>query len=366
MPDPASGIISATAHVSGRTQNNFDLLRLIAAALVLISHAYEIRGIGGEEPLIKISSGHYSLSGIGLLIFFTISGYLVSKSLDETPSVKIFLFKRFLRIWPALIINILFTVLIIALFFSGMKFSDFLIDPQTLKYLLVNATLVKSVLWLPGAFQGRPVNISQWTIPVEVRLYIFLLVMYGIGIFRRKYLMLLVWSGCILILICIYHKFSFTNGVPKPFIWDSNLILFFLSGSVAYIFRQKIKFNRNSWLMLFVIWLVLIKLLPDYKFVFDIPFFTYSILFIATGMYVFPFVNTDLSYGIYLYGYPVQMGVQAILGNQLGLMPCLFLSAIITVLLAIASWNLVEKRAMSLKTLLKSPPTQFKNNTNTR
>ncbi len=151
-----------------RHHNNFDLLRLIAASFVFIAHAYAIRGASDQELLVRISSGRYSLSGIGLTIFFTISGFLVSKSLDQTISVKSFLFKRLLRVWPGLTVNILLTIMVTGLFFTSLRFSTFLMDPQTIKFLLINISLVKAVLWLPGAFGGRPVNISLWTIPKPI------------------------------------------------------------------------------------------------------------------------------------------------------------------------------------------------------
>jgi peptidoglycan/LPS O-acetylase OafA/YrhL len=336
-----------------KNHNNFDLLRLVAASLVLISHTYDVRGISGNEPLLHISAGQYSLSGVGLSIFFTISGFLVSKSLDETPSVKVFLLKRFLRIWPGLIVNILFTIFVTGLFFTVLKFADFLIDPQTIKYLLVNATLVKSNLWLPGTFEGLPVNVSLWTIPVEVRLYILLLIGYLTGVFRRKYIMMIVWIGCILFFIFLCSQFSFIHKIPRPVIWDSSLIMFFLSGSVAYVLRANLKFNLLTWVTLFTFWVIAAKLLPSYRLVFDFPFLTYTILFFGKGIYTFPFLKTDLSYGIYLYGYPVQAGIQYILGNKLNFLQFLLIAIIITVLLAIASWNLVEKRALSKKASLK-------------
>ena len=69
----------------------------------------------------------------------------------------------------------------------------------------------------------------------------------------------------------------------------------------------------------------------------------------------FPFLRSDLSYGIYLYGYPVQIAVQSVLGNTLNAEQCLFVAIFVTLLLAIASWNLVEKRALLLKTRYDEP-----------
>ena len=271
-----------------RHHNNFDLLRLIAASFVFIAHAYAIRGAGDQELLVRISSGRYSLSGIGLTIFFTISGFLVSKSLDQTVSVKSFLFKRFLRVWPGLTVNILLTIVVTGLFFTSLRFSTFLMDPQTIKFLLVNISLVKAVLWLPGSFGGRPVNISLWTIPVEVRLYLLLLVGSLVGLFKKKIRMIILFAVAILYFIDLYAQGPLIGLIPKPLIWDSGLFMFFLTGSLAYFFREHLKFNVYIWMGMLVCWLIAFKWMPIYSPILDFPFFTYTILFFGYGIMTLP------------------------------------------------------------------------------
>jgi peptidoglycan/LPS O-acetylase OafA/YrhL len=328
------------------------VLRLFAATLVLISHSFDIRRISGGDPLMQASSGQYSLSSVGLAIFFVMSGFLVSKSLDQTKSVRIFLSKRFLRIWPGLMANIFFTIIVTGLFFTTLNLHDFFANFQTIKYLFLNASMIKTTSWLPGAFQNKPVNISIWTIPVEVRLYLLLLISYLSGGFGKKYLMLIGWFLGILFFIGLICHFPYISKIPRPFIWDSGLMMFFLSGSVAYVFRQKLKFNIIIWVVFFAVWAMLAKTLPSIRYVLDFPFFTYTILFFGSGIYVLPFFKIDLSYGIYLYGYPIQVAVQSLMGNRLNLLEFLLIVTFITVLLAIGSWNWVEKKALLLKKAL--------------
>jgi peptidoglycan/LPS O-acetylase OafA/YrhL len=339
--------------IVARHHNNFDLLRLLAASFVFISHSYAIRGIADQEFLIRISSGRYSLSGLGLTIFFTISGFLVSKSIDQTPSVKSFLFKRFLRIWPGLMVNILLTIMITGLFFTVLTFSSFLSDSQTIKYLLVNISLVKAVLWLPGAFGSRPVNISLWTIPVETRLYLLLLIGWLAGLFKKKIFMIILWSAAILFFIDLHAGGYLISIIPKPLIWDSGLFMFFLTGSLAYFFREYLKFNAFIWMGMLACRLLAFKWLPQYSSILDFPFFSYTILFFGYGIMTFPFIKSDLSYGIYLYGFPVQIAVQSVFGNTLNTVQNLFIAIFITLILATASWNLIEKRALLLKSRYK-------------
>ncbi|HEX3769121.1 MAG TPA: acyltransferase, partial [Puia sp.] len=274
-----------------------------------------------------------------------------------TRSIKFFLLKRFLRIWPALFINILLTILVTGLFFTVLPFSVFLTDPQTFKYFFVNISLVKSVLWLPGAFGNKPANVSLWTIPVEVRLYILLLAGYLMGVFKKKTWMIVIWSAAILFFIDLHAKGPLIGLVPKSLLWDSGLIMFFLNGSLAYFFRDYLKFRVFIWLVMLVCWLVAFRWLPQYSPVLDFPFFVYTILYFGYGITAFPFIKSDLSFGIYLYGYPVQIAVQSFLGNELTTVQCLLTAIFVTLLLSVASWNLVEKRALLLKTRYKQPRT---------
>src|SRR6056297_3224354 len=84
--------------------NHFNLLRMLAAIGVLVSHAYPISlGAGVEEPLERFLDG-MSLGGVSVLIFFSISGFFITKSFFFTVSWKRFLAARALRLFPALFV----------------------------------------------------------------------------------------------------------------------------------------------------------------------------------------------------------------------------------------------------------------------
>jgi peptidoglycan/LPS O-acetylase OafA/YrhL len=93
---------------SGR-DNNFNLVRLMAAGLVLVSHSWPLTGTPGE-PLEKIAD--FSLGHLGVDIFFVVSGFLVTGSLLDRPMGS-FLRARALRIFPALAANSFGTALVI-------------------------------------------------------------------------------------------------------------------------------------------------------------------------------------------------------------------------------------------------------------
>src|SRR6185312_17241222 len=90
------------------TENNFDFLRLVAAYFVLFGHQFVLTG--SAQPGI---GNFQSLGGLGVIILFSISGYLIAQSWERDPSNWRFLVKRVLRIWPALIVATILVALIL-------------------------------------------------------------------------------------------------------------------------------------------------------------------------------------------------------------------------------------------------------------
>ena len=109
--------------------NNFNLLRFLAATAVIFSHSYALTGHGMEEPLLQWSAGATYFGVLGVTVFFIISGFLVSKSV-ERKMVGAFAAARALRIFPALIAATLFSVLLAGAL-STLPWREFLIDPAT-------------------------------------------------------------------------------------------------------------------------------------------------------------------------------------------------------------------------------------------
>ena len=70
--------------------NNFNLLRFLAASAVIFSHSYALTGRGLDEPLLRWSDGATYLGLSGVTVFFIISGFLVSKSFTERKTLAAF------------------------------------------------------------------------------------------------------------------------------------------------------------------------------------------------------------------------------------------------------------------------------------
>ena len=126
----------------------------------------------------------------------------------------------------------------------------------------------------------------------------------------------------------------------------------FLAGALLYQFRNVIP-ARWSLVAVSVVIVLAASLLPNYRLIGGIPL-AYAI--IVSGALIHNKrlrLRTDLSYGVYIYAFPIQ---QLLVICGLGIMnPIVFaiIAAIATLPLAALSWFLVEKPSLSLKSRLK-------------
>lgn len=207
--------------------NNFDFLRIAAAFLVLISHQYALNGL--PEP----SVFNMSLGTFGVLIFFSISGFLVSQSWRQDPHVGRFLVKRFLRIWPGLAVVTLIAAFVLGPMVSSLEWRAYFLQPELLDFLR-NLKVVTIRYVLPGVFEEnihpKAVNGSLWTIPLEVRCYFVLLFIGMIGLMKKPFLVLF---GTLLF-GAYYFVLAFD---PKNY--QVHFGLYFLAGVCLALFRRR-------------------------------------------------------------------------------------------------------------------------------
>ncbi|HEX7816874.1 acyltransferase [Dyella sp.] len=290
------------------SRNNFDALRLIGALLVLISHQFALSG--RWEPRWV---GDHSFGNLGVLIFFSISGYLVTSSWLKDPNVLRFAARRTLRMGPALCVSIPVTVLVIA----ALGLQGFPENPRHLT------------------------NGSLWTIPYEVYCYALLLTA---GVTTRR--------PSLVLALGIFGYFAF-SGLQLGESILAYFGLYFAAGSLLRTYP----FLRGPLLtLLFLITGCALVLLDQTKLGLA---FIVAPLTIAIGLRSWIGLRDvssigDLSYGIYIYAWPVQQIEVALMGRQTPYLELLSITLAVTLLLAAASWHLVEKNALRLKP--HSPP----------
>ena len=319
--------------------NHFNPLRLVAAWLVIYGHAWAITGTPGGDLLARATQVKFA-GAIAVDVFFVVSGFLIAASLQRN-TVRGYLASRALRIVPALVVCVLLTVCVLG---PWMTTAPDYWSAQTWRYLWSNATLWRAEFHLPGVFDTLPqtaVNGSLWTLPVEARLYLLLLGAALVGVLTAKRYLpawLAVLGGIV--------AFAWWRA-PLPD-WLANdlwCVAFFVTGTAAWLWRGRV---RLSWWPL-VAALVVAVLLRGTPW-FAAPYFVlvaYGTLWLAFAPVPAKLAHHDLSYGVYLYGWPAAQLVQSF--SPGGPMHNVLWASVLAFALATASWFLVERPALQWK-----------------
>jgi peptidoglycan/LPS O-acetylase OafA/YrhL len=338
-------------------QNNFDFIRVSAAVLVFMEHAWPIF-TGSPVPfdLCRLLFG-YSYGATGILIFFSLSGFLVAHSYLTTQHWLKFLIKRFLRIWPALAVNIMFTILVLGMLFSTLSVNNYFIHPETWQYFQ-NIFIFRTYYTLPGVFESslhsNSVNGSLWTIPYEFTCYIILSFLFLLNFIRKKWVFtcmsMLVW-----IVYLIFQDKVDGMTIPLVGITLRSLMLpliFFLSGVCFYLWRNAIVLNSFTMMICCEVMLgVMVGWFPRELMIIVLPYLVFMFAFSPRIRLQHFGKYGDVSYGFYLYAYPVKKCFAAMAPGWP--FAVLFIASFITTfILAFASWHLGEKPCLKLKTTL--------------
>ncbi|QSQ20208.1 acyltransferase [Pyxidicoccus parkwayensis] len=326
-----------------RRRNNLDFLRFVAASGVILSHAFPLgEGRGTVEPLDVFSRGQLSLGRLCVAVFLVISGVLITQSWERTPDLARFTWARVLRIFPGLGVMLLLTTLVLGPAFTRLPLRDYLLAADTHLYWLRNFTLVSPQWDLPGVFESNAysnaVNGSLWTLKYEVGFYLLTL---GLGLtgLLRKGMVVFGWVGAAVA--------PFVTG--RLGFWPE-LYLYFGGGVALYLWRDKVR--MSPWLALACTagWLVTTWL--GYGRIGTGLFGAYVVLYLAflpAGALADFGRRGDFSYGVYVYAFPVQQAVTALLGGRTEWWVNAAVSFPGVVALAALSWHLVEKPALTLK-----------------
>jgi len=336
------------AELAQDRNNNFNLIRFLAATAVLFAHSYALSGHPMEEPLLRWSNGATHFGTLGVTLFFIISGFLVSKSFTERRTLAAFSAARALRIYPALIAATLFSAALAGAL-STTPWRDFLVDSQTHRFVVANSIGWHAKYYLPGAFADNPfpraVNGSLWTIPVELRMYVGCAIVGALTLFSRRMLF-----NAALIAGATVFALRPNWFVPVSDLSAARQLAFaFAAGSFAWVNRDWIPLS--PWAAAIALLLLAINPGDIIRTAFFIPLVAYALLTFALHPRLrFASFNRlgDYSYGLYLYAFPIQ---QALAYAQPGIGSLtLFAEAFaLTLVAAICSWHGIEKPALDLK-----------------
>lgn len=330
-------------------RDNFLLLRLLAASLVIYGHAPAITG-GKGWPDVFLWMGWGSYSGdLAVNVFFVVSGFMIAGSWLRRRQLADFLWARLLRIYPAYIACLLGTALVLGAACTSLSLHDYYGSHEVVRYVSKNVQLGKGLIWeLPGVFTGNPrlsfVNGSIWTLPAEVRMYLWVALAGVLGILSRR------WCCNLLLAALFVCGLLAPAHVPLvPLASFLRLAGYFALGVLCCVNRERIP--AGWWYVAALAALTwLLHATPVYPFVFALALTAFAFAFAYASPWLGCLRFGDYSYGLYLWGFPMQQVVAHLAprltpaGNGLVAWP-------LAMLLAVLSWHLVERPALRLKSL---------------
>ena len=347
-------------------RNSLGIIRLFLAAAVIVDHAFPLGGYAPTDPVHQLTDGQATLGSLAVAGFFGISGYLVAKS-GMSADVMQFLWRRFLRLFPAFWALLVVSALVIGPLFwvlNGGHLGDyFSTDPQGPINYLRNWKLTLNTYGIYDIFTtttpyGQQVgysvfNGSLWTLSYEWFCYMLIAVMVVAGVLLRAKVLVPVLAGIFLVLQVVMIVSPGALGAVIPFFADPLLIPLaytFLSGAAIAVYAKRIPFHAGLGILAFLV--VAYTLWKGGFVIFGPPAIAYFFLWLAAVLPK-PFQvigsRNDYSYGIYIYGFLVQQMLSFFHINEWGYILYTALSLVISFALAWLSWHGVEKWAMRLK-----------------
>lgn len=329
----------------GNRHNSLDLLRLLAASAVIFGHSYAITN-KGRDP-IEAWNGVIFSGGVALHIFFFLSGILVTYSILKKPDIVHWFASRILRILPGLFVCLVLTTFVMGAWKTTLPLGRYLTNHDTWLYFRDNLLMNhETQYYLPGVFGNhldKAINGPLWSLWLEVRLYLWAGLFFWIfQRARREWLTV----GILAMVIVAFQAPAWLWVLAEPgnYIICSGL---FATGALCAIWSDRVVISKVWLLVLFVAANHYVKTIA----------FT-PLFFFVTCAFVLCFgysrwlsrirLPGDYSYGMYIYGWPVQ---QLVIDSfpQCSPLQLSAMALVGTACVSALSWHLVEKRSLAFK-----------------
>ena len=327
--------------------NGFSGLRLGLALAVVVSHGFSVvSGRIEDEPLTRLTGftlGEHAVNG-----FFAISGFLVTMSFCGR-GWRDYVIARALRIAPGLIAATLIVSLALGAALTRLDLGEYLASPGLWRFVTGTLTTFKSNAALPGVFAENPFRMPMgtvWTLKYEVICYVGVLAAGVVGLLRSRWPAALLAGGLLLaILMLDWVSPDASKGVQTAL----RLPFLFAAGAALFLWRHRIPLSGKGALGLVLLAAVLSSTPAYHALLFLAE--AYGVIYLAfSPVLARPAfdLREDLSYGVYLYGWPIQQGFRQ-LWPEAGAWMLLGPSLGLALLAGWASWRLVEAPALALK-----------------
>ncbi len=330
--------------------NSLNLFRLILAFLVLFAHAYYIVG-RSDSP----GFNGENLGGWAVIGFFVISGFLITRSRFRTDAGT-FLVHRIARIMPAFVMCLLVTAFVFGpvaqLITHGTLAGYLTTAPTPLEYIWGNFFLHVDQYQIGQSLSTVPYanawNGSLWTLYFEFLCYLAVWVLGGLAIYRRSIVFVgALWA--VSVVVRIFTAFGIDGGLDADFGLFSRLLPYFLGGSLIYLVVHRWGLMPMVGILSIPVAGVLMVLVPVAGGPLAAPLIGYALLYLSTLIRQPAWIaRNDVSYGFYIYAWPVQQLVVILGGAAFGMAVYLGITTIVTFVFGWLSWVLVERRFIRL------------------
>lgn len=337
----------ATTHPDGYLSTAFDprhnaldVIRLALAGLVALVHTMEL-GFGHQPQTGSTDLGSLAVDG-----FFVVSGFLVARSYLRLDDLRRFLWHRALRILPGFYVCLLLTAFVVApalaLLQGGSAASVLGGERSALTYVTANAGLSMRQFGVDGA--SEVLNGSLWTLFFEACCYLLVAGLGVVGVLRRR-------PWVVLALLGVLWGLVVARSAGYDLVGSTLMLRFafvFLLGAAAHLFADRIRVHRGLALLSAAVLVVGLVLLPDHRALAG-PAFAYLVLYAVVRLPLRHELRWDLSYGVYVWHWPIATLLVAAGGAVLPVVPFLLVGLSLTAVVAALSWNLVERPALRAK-----------------
>ncbi|MEN9867852.1 MAG: hypothetical protein RL748_3442 [Pseudomonadota bacterium] len=336
-------------------QNGFNLIRLIAALLVVVFHVWQLNVLqpNSPDPLTAWLGPDLNLGTLAVALFFMISGLFITQSWINDPHLLRFSLRRVMRIVPGLLVCLLLTTLLAVSFFSAAGLAGML-RADTWHYILSNSVLHGLQLIIPpeataisGVLQGEKLNGPLWTLYWEGRMYVMVALLGCLAWqpLRRWF----AWAALFLILSA-----SLFPSVLNGYVWEVRLWSMFLTGMLLFTLAGSVRIGWHQVLAALVLivlnWSGFMALDGHGLRWFTLVLFL-GLLSLKIGTQCWPGLahlqKHDYSYAIYIYHWPVILLLRASL-PPLGPLNLLLCTLLVLIPLAMVSWHWVEAPMLRL------------------
>lgn len=296
-------------------RNNFDFLRILFASFVIIAHSYHLLDPLSRDPFSKFIS-HTDISTLGVFGFFVLSGYLIAQSQQNAKGLAVFLKKRFRRLMPGLIVAVALVVFVMAPLLTSWNIGAYFASAKVYIYFFKTIFFLPTDNLLPGVFEQIPlpyINGSLWTLRYEVLCYLSICSFFMFREQRRVYAVIIFGLLFVLRSLHIQGMLSVEQRLDGHLGNLLHLFYCFYAGVLLKTFEPSVLRYKRMICLVSLALLLASNLLPlpaeRSLFLAVFPFFVLSAGLLYLKILQVPAKIGDVSYGTYIYAFPIQQAL---------------------------------------------------------